>query len=45
VTQPTCPSIVKAIANGTAPAGLTISSLTQALPHAWAEQEAQFGIC
>ncbi|MCZ8055310.1 MAG: recombinase family protein, partial [Microcystis sp. LE19-12.2C] len=30
------PSIVKAIANGTAPAGLTISSLTQALPHAWA---------
>ena len=38
------PSIVKAIANGTAPAGLTISSLTQALPHSWAEQEAQFGI-
>jgi site-specific DNA recombinase len=38
------PSIVKAIANGTAPAGLTISSLTQALPHAWAGQEKRFGI-
>jgi site-specific DNA recombinase len=38
------PSIVKSIANGSAPAALTISSLTQALPHAWAEQEAQFGI-
>jgi DNA invertase Pin-like site-specific DNA recombinase len=38
------PSIVKAIANGTAPAGLTISGLTQALPHSWAEQEKRFGI-
>jgi site-specific DNA recombinase len=29
------PKIIQAIADSTAPAGLTASSLTQALPHAW----------
>ncbi|MGW9332857.1 hypothetical protein [Bosea sp. NPDC055594] len=33
------PHIVEAIANGTAPANLTLSALTSALPHDWASQE------
>jgi site-specific DNA recombinase len=33
------PKIIQAIADGTAPAGLTVSNLTQALPHAWTAQE------
>lgn len=33
------PNIVRAIADGTAPANLTISRLTAALPHDWASQE------
>lgn len=33
------PRLVRAIADGTAPADLTISSLTAALPHGWAAQE------
>jgi Site-specific recombinases, DNA invertase Pin homologs len=36
------PGLVRAIADGTAPAGLTITSLTAALPHAWAAQEQRF---
>lgn len=34
------PKIIQAIADGVAPNGLTVSRLTMALPHAWAEQEA-----
>jgi len=37
------PKIVQAIADGTAPADLTVSRLTQALPHAWAAQERMLG--
>ncbi|MGJ0531796.1 hypothetical protein [Methylocystis sp.] len=33
------PKVVRAIADGTAPSGVTVSSLTLALPHAWADQE------
>lgn len=33
------PNIIRAIADGTAPANLTISRLTSALPHDWASQE------
>ncbi|MCP4560329.1 MAG: recombinase family protein [Bosea sp.] len=36
------PRIVEAIANGTAPANLTLSALTSTLPHDWAEQEQRF---
>jgi hypothetical protein len=38
------PKIVRSIADGTAPASLTISRLTQALPHEWSEQEAMLGL-
>jgi site-specific DNA recombinase len=38
------PKIVQAIADGTAPADLTISRLTQALPHSWSAQEQTFGL-
>jgi site-specific DNA recombinase len=38
------PKIVQAIADGTAPADLTVTSLTAALPHSWVEQERRFGI-
>ena len=38
------PRIVEAIANGTAPADLTVTSLARALPHSWAEQEQKLGI-
>ena len=33
------PKIIRAIADGTAPANLTISKLSAALPHDWATQE------
>lgn len=33
------PKVVQAIADGAAPSGVTVSGLTQALPHAWADQE------
>ena len=33
------PRIITAIANGSAPADLNVSTLARALPHAWAEQE------
>jgi len=39
------PKIIQAIADGTAPSGLTVSNLTQALPHAWAAQEHMLGLC
>ena len=38
------PRLVEAIANGSAPADLTVSSLARALPHSWAAQEHKFGI-
>jgi site-specific DNA recombinase len=36
------PKIIQAIAEGTAPADLTISRLTQAVPHSWSAQEHMF---
>ena len=33
------PKVIQAIADGAVPSGVTVSSLTQALPHAWADQE------
>ncbi|PWB92085.1 recombinase family protein [Methylocystis sp. MitZ-2018] len=38
------PKVVRAIADGAAPLGVTVSSLTQALPHAWADQELMLGL-
>jgi site-specific DNA recombinase len=38
------PKVLRAIIDGVAPGGLTVSRLTQALPHAWSEQEAMFGL-
>jgi site-specific DNA recombinase len=36
------PRIVGAIADGTAPTGLTVSGLARSLPHKWIEQERMF---
>jgi site-specific DNA recombinase len=38
------PRIVDAIASGSAPADLTVISLTSVLPHKWAEQENKLGM-
>ncbi len=38
------PKIIRAIMDGTAPADLTVTSLTQALPHSWAAQEQMLGL-
>jgi hypothetical protein len=38
------PRIVEAIVNGSAPADLTVTSLTSVLPHSWTEQEQKFGV-
>src|SRR4029077_2180779 len=38
------PRIVEAIANGSAPADLTVTMLARALPHGWAAQEHKHGI-
>jgi hypothetical protein len=38
------PRIVGAIADGTAPTGLTVSGLARSLPHRWIEQERMFGL-
>jgi site-specific DNA recombinase len=38
------PRIVEAIANGSAPADLTVTSLTSALPRSWAKQEKRYGV-
>ncbi len=38
------PRIVAAIANGTAPAHLTVTGLAKALPYSWAEQERDIGL-
>jgi site-specific DNA recombinase len=38
------PRILQAIADGTAPSGLTVSSLTLALPHDWGAQERMVGL-
>jgi hypothetical protein len=37
-------ALVEAIANGSAPAELTVTSLTSALPHSWTKQEKKFGV-
>jgi len=38
------PRIVAAIADGTAPADLTVSALAKALPYSWSEQEQGVGM-
>jgi hypothetical protein len=38
------PRIIAAIADGTAPADLTVTGLAKALPHSWAEQERRIGL-
>jgi site-specific DNA recombinase len=38
------PRIVETIANGSAPADLTVTSLTSALPRSWTKQEKRKGI-
>ena len=38
------PKIIRAIADGAAPVGLTASALTQALPHTWSAQEQMLGL-
>ena len=38
------PRIVEAIANGSAPADLTVTSLTSALPRSWTKQGEKFGV-
>jgi site-specific DNA recombinase len=38
------PKIVQAIAEGTAPTDLSVSRLTQALPHSWSAQEQAFSL-
>ena len=38
------PRIVAAIAEGTAPAHLTVTGLAKALPYSWAEQERDIGL-
>ena len=38
------PHIIMAIADGTAPADLTVTGLAKALPYAWAEQERRIGL-
>lgn len=38
------PRVIQAIMDETAPADLTVTSLTQALPHSWAAQEQMFGV-
>jgi site-specific DNA recombinase len=38
------PRIIEAIANGNAPADLTVSTLARTLPHSWAEQERKLGV-
>lgn len=38
------PKVVRTIMDGTAPADLTVSRLTKALPHEWSQQETMLGI-
>jgi hypothetical protein len=38
------PKVIQAIAEGGAPVGLTVSRLTESLPHSWAAQEQLFGL-
>jgi len=38
------PRIVAAIADGSAPADLTVTDLAKALPYSWAEQEQSIGL-
>ena len=38
------PRIIAAIVDGTAPADLTVTGLTKALPYSWAEQQQTIGV-
>ncbi len=38
------PKVIKAIADGAAPDGMTVSTLAQALPHYWSPQERTLGL-
>jgi hypothetical protein len=38
------PRLIAAIADGTAPADLTVTGLAKALPYSWAEQERTIGL-
>jgi site-specific DNA recombinase len=38
------PRVIDAIANGSAPADLTVSSFARTLPHSWAAQERMLGV-
>jgi site-specific DNA recombinase len=38
------PRIIAAIVDGTAPAGLTVTGLAEALPYSWIEQEERIGL-
>ncbi len=38
------PRIIRAIADGAAPIGLTVSGLARSLPHKWIDQERMFGL-
>lgn len=38
------PKVVRSIVDGAAPADMTVSRLTQALPHEWSRQEETLGI-
>jgi site-specific DNA recombinase len=38
------PRVIEVIANGSAPADLTVSTLARTLPHSWAEQEKKLGV-
>jgi hypothetical protein len=37
------PGVIVAIADGSAPADLTVTGLAKALPYSWAEQERRVG--
>lgn len=37
-------ALIAAIADGHAPADLTVTALARTLPHSWTEQERRFGI-
>jgi site-specific DNA recombinase len=38
------PRIIRAIIDGNAPPGLTVTGLAKTLPYSWAEQERRFGL-
>jgi hypothetical protein len=38
------PRIIRAIVDGNAPPGLTVTELAKTLPYSWAEQERRLGL-